>query len=140
VKTCGQGVKAKIIAGAFAKDGHDRECVVCRARQFSDEPYLRPVRSLNPKTKEKKMHTVQTTHIQRLIKNALEIAEKVDGHEAAELVRDIGPAQYRADQNPESELLVPRVEYALCKAVSDLRHAADELDAERLSCYGWQQV
>lgn len=76
-------------------------------------------------------HTVRTTHIQHLIKNALSLAERVDGVQAGALV----PLEdHQRPGNPEA-----KVDHALCKAISDLRHAADELDAERLSCFGWAQ-
>lgn len=76
-------------------------------------------------------HTVQTTHIQRLIGNAMDLARRVDGKEAGTM---IGLQDHQRPGSPEA-----LVEHAVCKAISDLRHAADELDAERLSCFGWAQ-
>jgi hypothetical protein len=94
-------------------------------------------------------HTIQTTHIQRLISNALALAEAVDDQGAsheytkdgrrevprreAEVYLPIGPGRPH-----EHSRCLP--EEALEKAIADLRHAADELDAERLSCLGWRQV
>lgn len=76
-------------------------------------------------------HIVRTTHIQQMLRNALALAERVDGVEAGAMV----PLEDRQRPgNPEA-----RVEHALCKAISDARHAAAELDAERLSCFGWAQ-
>lgn len=75
-------------------------------------------------------HTVRTTHIQHLIKNALSLAQRVDGVRAGAMI----PLEEHQRTNPEA-----LVEHALFKAISDLRHAADELDAERLSCFGWSQ-
>lgn len=77
-------------------------------------------------------HVVSTRHIQRLIGNAMDLARRVDGKESGTV---IGLLDEQRPGNPEAN-----VEHALCKAISDLRHAADELDAERLSCYGWRQV
>lgn len=92
-------------------------------------------------------HTITTRHIQSLIKNALLLAEAVDGEKATGVYDLGGPFPM---ERPISEvgIVVPKdvhaagvvlPEWALCKAISDLRHAADELDAERLSCYGWEQ-
>lgn len=77
-------------------------------------------------------HQVRTTHIQSLIEGSLALAQAVDGRQAGSVIATLSPDVYDGDEPP-------RVEHALCKAVSDLRHAADELDAERLSCYGWRQ-
>lgn len=76
-------------------------------------------------------HTISTRHIQRLITNALDLSRRVDGKEAGSTI-GLLPEQ-RDEPNAQ-------VEQALCKAIADLRHAADELDAERLNCYGWKQV
>ncbi len=77
------------------------------------------------------VHTVRTTHIQRLIKNALALADRADGAVAGTMI----PLEdsHRPGQ-PEA-----LVDHALAKAASDLRHAAEELEAERHSCYGWAQ-
>ncbi len=76
-------------------------------------------------------HVVRTTHVQHLIRNGLSLAQRVDGAAAGSVV-PLEDAQRPG--RPEAN-----VEHALCKAISDLRHAADELDAERLSCFGWAQ-
>lgn len=75
------------------------------------------------------LHVVSTKHIQKLIHNALSITTTVDG--AREDMTVTLGASHRDGQ--------AHVTHALCKAISDLRHAADELDAERLSCHGWAQ-
>lgn len=92
-------------------------------------------------------HVIRTTHIQRLIKNALALAELVDGKTATQTYTAQGgyfeaPRAVVAIELPEGVRAEPTAlpEHVLCKAISDLRHAADELDAERLSCYGWAQV
>lgn len=77
-------------------------------------------------------HTVSTRHIQRLIGNAADLARRVDGKPAGTV---IGVREHQRPGGPDAN-----VEYALCKAIADLRHAAEELDAERLSCFGWAQV
>lgn len=69
-------------------------------------------------------HVVRTIHIQLLIKNGLRLAELVNG---CPLYADV-------DDKPT------RVEDVLEKAAADLRHAAEELEAERLSVKGWRQV
>jgi hypothetical protein len=76
-------------------------------------------------------HTVQTTHIQRLIENGLTLAKQCDGVEAGQQARiPINSWNWG----------VSKPEHALEKAAADLRHAAEELEAERLSCLGWEQV
>lgn len=77
-------------------------------------------------------HVVRTTHIQFLIRNGLSLAERVDGVTPGTMV----PLEDRQRPGRPEAL----VDHALCKAISDLRHAADELDAERLSCFGWAQA
>lgn len=77
------------------------------------------------------VHVVRTRHIQALIRNGLSLAERVDGIPAGTLV---SLEDHHRPGRPEA-----LVDHALCKAISDLRHAADELDAERLSCFGWAQ-
>lgn len=67
---------------------------------------------------------VVTTHIQMMIRNALEIAQNCNG--AGQYVR-VGDKS------------VPTID-ALEKASADLRHAAEELTAERLSLLGWPQT
>lgn len=76
-------------------------------------------------------HVVRTTHIQAMLRNALSLAERVDGYRAGSVV-PLEDAQRPG--RPEAN-----VEHALCKAIADARHAAAELDAERLSCFGWAQ-
>ncbi|MCU1592436.1 MAG: hypothetical protein JWP11_3692 [Frankiales bacterium] len=79
----------------------------------------------------RRRHHVQTRHIRALIRNGLSLAERVDGCPAGTMV----PLEdHQRPGQPEA-----LVEHALCKAIADLRHAADELDAERLSCFGWAQ-
>lgn len=80
---------------------------------------------------ESEHYVVRTTHIQALIRNALVLAEAANGATASYMV-----------EVPEGTRSSPYAEphHLLCKAISDLRHAADELDAERLSCFGWRQV
>lgn len=78
-------------------------------------------------------HTVQTRHIQRLIINALDLAQRVDGlHQSQDVA--VQPAQ-RFDEQGEVNVFM-----ALRKAAADLRHAAEELEAEAQSCLGWRQV
>ena len=92
-------------------------------------------------------HTIKTTHIQFLIKNALHLAEAVDGEQGS-VITGQPEGNYEAPLHDAAITLPVQVhangfalpEHILCKAVSDLRHAADELDAERLACYGWRQV
>jgi hypothetical protein len=64
-----------------------------------------------------------------MIRNALFLAEQVDGLECSTSI----PTKAHIRETAS-------VGSALEKAISDLRHAADELDAERLSCHGWKQV
>lgn len=74
-------------------------------------------------------HIVRTSHIQGLINNALSLAEKVDGQRPSQVIK--------TDANVMGEGTTVEL---LEKAVADLRHAAAELEAERLNCYGWRQV
>lgn len=85
-------------------------------------------------------HTVRTTHIQRLIENGLRLARDLDNAKS-------GPAEHAPgqswrvnvyDEHGGVRTVLP--EHALQKAAADLRHAAEELEAERLSCLGWPQV
>ena len=69
-------------------------------------------------------HIVATRHIQRLIRNGLALAQVADG--SGQMVLDDGVARCTID--------------VLEKAAADLRHAAEELTAERLSLLGWPQV
>lgn len=80
------------------------------------------------------MHQVRTSHIQHLIRNGMILATAVDGAWQGEQVH-VG-ASHRAD-GWDAEL---PPEHVLGKAAADLRHAAEELEAERLSCLGWEQV
>lgn len=94
-------------------------------------------------------HTIRTTHIQRLIQNALNLAERVDDQKASHIYGKDGSireapfdevAIYLPLSPPTNVRTRVLPEHVLCKAISDLRHAAAELDAERLSCFGWAQV
>ena len=77
-------------------------------------------------------HTVRTTHIQRLIENGLALAKAVDGKNPHQHL-DVG--EHRMGPHPR------RYPWGVLeKAAADLRHAAEELDAERLSCDDWKQV
>lgn len=69
-------------------------------------------------------YTVRTTHIQHLIENGLRLARVADGQQAT--VEVDGADWFTTD--------------VLEKAAADLRHAAEELTAERLSLLGWRQV
>lgn len=91
-------------------------------------------------------HTIRTAHIQRLIANAAKLAEAVNGEQAS---YDVDPQGITEVPHSVARIPLPEdvqarghalPEHMLCKAISDLRHAADELDAERLSCFGWRQV
>jgi hypothetical protein len=79
-------------------------------------------------------HVVMTHHIQRLIRNGLELAELVDRHESRRTI--VIPLHYRMRGHLEGPVSVT---YVLEKAAADLRHAAAELDAERLNVLGWVQ-
>lgn len=76
-----------------------------------------------------KQHIVRTTHVQHLIENGLRLAKACDGsdHWTSVVVKD----------DKEEEIATA---YVLEKAAADLRHAAEELTAERLSLMGWPQV
>lgn len=80
-------------------------------------------------------YTIRTNHIQKLIANAQHLAKAVHLELAGTTIA-LPPEVYASSD------VVGRahVEHILCKAISDLRHAADELDSERLSCFGWRQV
>ncbi len=78
-------------------------------------------------------YRVRTTHIQMLIRNGLGLAQMVDGFDAD--LRLHVPLAARVDQQETSEFPAAILE----KAAADLRHAAEELEAERLSCLGWRQ-
>lgn len=79
-------------------------------------------------------HQVRTTHIQHLIENGLRHARVVNGKAAGEHVVLVG------NTNGSVPEQVITVEGALEKAAADLRHAAEELTAERLSLLGYPQV
>lgn len=79
-------------------------------------------------------HTVRTTHIQRLIENGLRLARLANGQTETIVTGDI------ADLITDPKGLSIPVDHALAKAAADLRHAAEELEAERLSVLGWRQV
>ena len=71
---------------------------------------------------------VRTSHIQTLIASAARIAEAVDHLSIDALVL--------VPEHPNGPVAVVD---ALEKAASNLRHAAEELTAERLGCFGWTQ-
>lgn len=79
-------------------------------------------------------HIVSTAHIRKLINNGLSLAAVAHGHTAGSRVETI-PEIF---ESPGGET-DPLVDQVLGKAAADLRHAAEELEAERLSCYGWKQ-
>lgn len=81
---------------------------------------------------EKPVHMVATSHIQDLINNGALLARAAHGKRSdtfwgAPAGTTLAPAQVNASA-------------ALDKAAHDLRHAADELQAEADSCRGWRQV
>jgi hypothetical protein len=78
-------------------------------------------------------HTVRTPHIQRLIDNGLSLAIAVDG--AAGTHVKVPASAMQPDLTCEVYVID-----VLEKAAADLRHAAEELEAERLSCLGWRQA
>lgn len=78
-------------------------------------------------------HKVRTTHIQRLIDNARTLAALCHGSSGNSRV---GLPEHAV----EDGLVSQTVEWTLEKAIADLRHAADELDAERMACRGFRQV
>lgn len=77
-------------------------------------------------------HVVRTTHVQRLVDNAADLARRVDGMHGTEVV---ALQDHQRPGNPEA-----RVQDVLTKAITDLRHAADELEEEWHSTVGWAQV
>ena len=79
-------------------------------------------------------HIVRTTHIQHLIENGLRIAKAVDG--AEQRVRLGKTPGHWSDLSQEDVHTIDALE----KAAADLRHAAEELTAERLSLLGWPQT
>lgn len=81
------------------------------------------------------LHAVQTTHIQHLIRGALDLAEQVHGHRGTD-----GPIRVDPGRRVLGTSLDVPVDHALAKAAADLRHAAEELEAERLSVLGWTQT
>lgn len=76
-------------------------------------------------------HTVSTTRAQDFIKSGYRLAQVCDGAGHVVPFADVHP-EYPAEGNSFTI-------DALEKAVADLRHAAEELDAERLSLKGWPQ-
>jgi hypothetical protein len=71
-------------------------------------------------------HVVRTSHIQRLIREALALSEEVDMREGFDAV-DFTDHTFTGDQ-------------VLARASNLLRHAAEELEDERMACFGWDQV
>lgn len=71
---------------------------------------------------------VQTAHIQRLIRNGLALAAAANGQGQSLTITVSG-----------REVRVATID-ALEKASADLRHAAEELTAERLGLLGWPQT
>lgn len=82
-------------------------------------------------------HTVVTTHIQRLIHRSLMLAKAADQTPAGKLVEI--HAWLEGTRIDHERKPIP-VEHVLQKAAADLRHAAEELEAERLSVLGWAQA
>ena len=92
-------------------------------------------------------YTVRTDHILLLLANAKALIESVNGEQGSAITGQ--PEGNIEAPLHDSAITLPvhihgngfaLPEHILCKPISDLRHAADELDAERLSCYGWRQV
>lgn len=77
-------------------------------------------------------HTIRTSHIRQLLEQAHDIAEAVDGSFGDTLVDLPSTVSFPAG-DPR------RCDHALAKAAQAARHAAEELEAERLECYGWRQ-
>lgn len=72
-------------------------------------------------------HVVRTPHIQRLIREALALAEECDMRDANNMLF------YRGDKEFTAFM-------ALERASNLLRHAAEELEDERQALLGWGQV
>lgn len=84
------------------------------------------------------MHIVRTEHIQRLIRNGLELSERAHNVNTIDGT-DVNLGNPNPHRNLGSKVTVP-VDHVLAKAAADLRHAAEELEAERLSVLGWKQA
>lgn len=69
------------------------------------------------------MPTIQTTHVQEMIKEALDIAETLDGKPTDETV------PFNVEHHHPPAML-------LSLAINRLRHAAEELETSRLTCFG----
>lgn len=82
---------------------------------------------------EDRQHVISTVHVGLLVRNAQRIVTACDGAGAGTITTVLAPARRVGDEDVA-------VEDALAKAAADLRRAADELEAERLSCLGWPQV
>lgn len=78
-------------------------------------------------------HVVQTHHISRLIDQARQLALEANNTQAGEAI-----ATPPSSRRPSSAQRVP-VDHALGRAANLLRHAAEELEDERLACLGWAQ-
>lgn len=76
------------------------------------------------------VHRVETRHIRRLVNQAATLAVVVDGLPAGELVQAPDATRLHGDGR------VP-IDHALARAANLLRHAAEELEDERMACLGW---
>lgn len=86
---------------------------------------------IHPTPPQAEAPVVRTTHVQRLITNGLDLARRVDGMPITGAV---------GVQEHQRVVTSANVRSTLLKAAADLRHAAEELTAEALSCDGWSQV
>jgi hypothetical protein len=80
------------------------------------------------------VHIVRTRHVRRLIGGALDLAMAAENADAGTLIGV--PIETRTNGEPAAS--VP-VDHALARAANLLRHAAEELEDERLACLGWRQ-
>jgi hypothetical protein len=74
---------------------------------------------------------IRTSHIQRLNRHALDLAQRVDGKSSSQSLEV---------QEGQRHVPVALPQEMLRKAITDLRHAACELEAEAEACNGWAQV
>lgn len=81
------------------------------------------------------LHPVRTKHIQSLVSNALYLAQQADGQRGSD-----GPIRVDGSRRILGTSVEVPLDRVLEKAAADLRHAAEELEAERLSVLGWAQV
>lgn len=79
-------------------------------------------------------HIVRTTHVQRLLANALDLARRCHAKTEGD---DIGLAEHQRTADTTGSF-GPHV--VLLKAAADARHAADEMEAEAWSLIGLAQV